>query len=103
MAKRDTQHTDGRLKIDQKLQLINANDELGFMEEMNKFEKQMTQGNIREWKNWWRYFEQALQGSAKIWVGSLVHIGHGRLMHEQAYSPGSRDDDFGNLYMYVRR
>ena len=103
LSRRDAQHSDVRLKIDQKLQLIHGGDELTFMEEMNKFETQMTKGNIRAWKDWWRYFEQSIQGSAKIWVDNLIHSGHGRAMHELAYAPGSHDDDFGNLYMYVRR
>ena len=54
---------DRKFKVEQKLKLIGSEDDFGIIGEIDAFEVQMAQGEVT-WKNFYRYFEQALQGRA---------------------------------------
>ena len=63
---------DGRLRLDQRLSSIGGGDEVALVDELEAFEKQMSRANVVMWKQWFRYFEQALVGRARAWVEDVA-------------------------------
>ena len=57
---------DACLKLDRCLVSIGAQDEVALVEELEAFEKQMSRVSVDTWRQWYRYFEQALTGRARV-------------------------------------
>ena len=93
---------DGRLKLDQRLSSIGGENEVVLVDELEAFEKQMSRANVGTWKQWYRYFEQAVVGRARAWVEEQVIAGHARVLYLTAMGPGARDGSRADLYRYMR-
>ena len=76
-TKQPTRDTDTKLKLDVKLPAIGCEDKVATLKELEDFEVQMKKSNVSTWKQFWRYFEAALKGRAKIWVDTLTMDGVG--------------------------
>ena len=93
---------DGRLKLDQRLASIGGEDEVILVDELEAFEKQMSRANVTTWKQWYRYFEQAVVGRARAWVEEQLAAGHARLLYLGAMEPGALDSAWATLYRFMR-
>ena len=93
---------DGRLKLDQRLASIGGEDEVVLVDELEAFEKQMSRANVTTWKQWYRYFEQAVVGRARAWVEEQLAAGQARLLYLGAMEPGALDSAWATLYFFMR-
>ena len=93
---------DGRLKLDQRLASIGGEDEVVLVDELEAFEKQMSRANVTTWKQWYRYFEQAVVGRARAWAEEQLAAGQARLLYLGAMEPGALDSAWATLYRFMR-
>ena len=103
MAKKADREMDERLKLEAKLQVITADDEVAFLEEMEAFELQLRKANVNTWKSWYRYFDQAMAGRAKTWTRELVQYGIGYDLYQAANAEGATERQWWDLYIFMRR
>ena len=101
-AAKGEREMDGRLKLDQRLASIGGEDEVVLVDELEAFEKQMSRANVTTWKQWYRYFEQAVVGRARAWVEEQLAAGQARLLYLGAMEPGALDSAWATLYRFMR-
>ena len=93
---------DSRLDVKQKLCRITASSGEKLVEEIDEFEKQMDRNGVRLWKQWFHFFESALDDKPKNWISYSQTVEPGLSHYRIAMDPRTSADAWGAVYRLAR-